>query len=268
MLALKLDPTLDALLNLYSDTGRPAKNQSQIIRSCILFTFLLGKNMASFSLTSWVRIVLPDSPLFIALVGCSLPDQLPPLGSYYDFMHHLWDAPRDKFSRSALLPPHKNRNKPKMLLGPDGKLVEPEPEAHSTVALKNSILAGEALSDNPERFLEDFFYLSAVLPSLQSGLINASYLTLSGDGTAVAVHASPFGHHQKGCDSPVNCPFNNDCPRHFSDPDADWGWDSHEKDWFFGRTLYMLCTRNNTYKTEVPVLMKFLSLSERFSCYR
>ena len=42
MLALKLDPTLDVLLGLYSDTGRPAKNQSQIIRSCILFTFLLG----------------------------------------------------------------------------------------------------------------------------------------------------------------------------------------------------------------------------------
>ena len=45
MLALKLDPTLDVLLGLYSDTGRPAKNQSQIIRSCILFTFLFGKNM-------------------------------------------------------------------------------------------------------------------------------------------------------------------------------------------------------------------------------
>ena len=59
MLALKLDPTLDVLLGLYPDTGRPAKNQSQIIRSCILFTFLFGKNMASFSLTAWVRSVLP-----------------------------------------------------------------------------------------------------------------------------------------------------------------------------------------------------------------
>lgn len=259
MLALKLDPTLDVLLGLYPDTGRPAKNQSQIIRSCILFTFLLGKNMASFSLTAWVRSVLPNSPLFIALVGCSSPDQLPPLGSYYDFMHRLWNAPRNNFSRSALLPAGKNSKKPKKELGPDDKLIDPEPESHSTVALKNSILSGKELSNNPEAFLEDFFYLSAVLPSLQSGLIDASNLTLSGDGTAVAVHASPFGHRQKGCDAPANCPYHSNCPRHYSDPDADWGWDSHEKVWFFGRTLYMLCSRTIAYKTEVPILMKFLS---------
>ena len=43
MSSLKLDPVLDAIAPLYSKSGRPAKNQSLIIRSMILFTLLLGK---------------------------------------------------------------------------------------------------------------------------------------------------------------------------------------------------------------------------------
>ena len=31
------------------------------------------------------------------------------------------------------------------------------------------------------------------------------------------------------------------CGRHYSDPDASWGWDSDNKTWYFGHTLYMLC---------------------------
>lgn len=53
------------------------KNQAQIIRSLVLFTFLLGKTDAVFSLTSWVNDVLPSKPVFIALVSCRTACDLP-----------------------------------------------------------------------------------------------------------------------------------------------------------------------------------------------
>ena len=258
MSSLELDPVLDAIIPLYATIGRPAKNQSQIIRSLILFTFLLGKTPATFSLTSWVEDVLPNSTVLAALVGCRSAASLPPLGSYYDFMHRLWNASRADYARPAFLPAGKNGKKPKKIIGSDGKLAEPDADINSTVDLKNKIISGQQLSMNPEAYLEDFFYLAAVLPSIEKGLIPKEDLTISGDGTAVATHASPHGKRLKDCTFSSDCPDHSHCPRHYSDPEAEWGWDSHEKNWYFGRTLYMLCTRNRAYRTEVPLIMKFL----------
>ena len=259
MFSLNLDYLIGYIPSLYSNTGRPSKNQAQILRSIVLFCFLFGKTDASYSLTSWVNIVLPSNPLFIALVGCRGVDDLPPLGSYYDFMNRLWKENRLKYSRFSLFPPGKNGKKPKKVIGPDGKLVEPEPDKNSTRLLEQKIISGMPLSSNPESRLQDIFYLTAVLPSLKCRLISNECLTLSGDGTPVAVHATPFGRTQKGCLHPGDCKEAQNCWRHFSDPDADWGYDSHEKDYYFGRTLYMISCRNNDHKVEVPVLMKFAS---------
>lgn len=114
---------------------------------------------------------------------------------------------------------------------------------------------GTPASDNPEAALQNIFSILAVLPSVRLGLIDAENLTLSGDGTAVVSHSSPYGSHLSSC--PKSCPYRNGCGRHYSDPDAAWGWDSDNKTWFFGHTLYMLCSRNNSLKVELPLLMKF-----------
>lgn len=63
----------------------------------------------------------------------------------------------------------------------------------------------------------------------------------------------------KACQNPRQYPYHKGCPRHYSDLDADWGWDNHEKNWYFGQTFYMLCCRSNAYKTELPMLIKFTS---------
>ena len=146
------------------------------------------------------------------------------------------------------------------MIGADGKLIEPEPDKHSTRLLEKEIISGKQLSDNPEGFLQDIFYYAAVLPSINANLIENDGMTLSGDGTAVAVHASPYGKRQKTCPNKgLDCKNSRECWRHFSDPDADWGYDSHEKEYYFGRSLYMVSYRNNKYKVEVPVLIKFES---------
>ncbi|MDR1536899.1 MAG: hypothetical protein LBU32_02690 [Clostridiales bacterium] len=52
-------------------------------------------------------------------------------------------------------------------------------------------------------------------------------LTLSGDGTCMQTGAFPYGRKICGCRE--NGVYNCDCLRRFSDPNASWGWDSHNE---------------------------------------
>ena len=256
LLNLNLDTLLEYIPSFYSHGGRPAKHQAQILRSLILFTLLFNRTKARTSLTLWVPEVLPNSISLAVLIGCPSLEDLPPLGSYYDFMNRFWMGARDGYSRSSLLPASKNGKKPKKVIGPDGKLVEPEdPSPITTKDIVRDIMAGRPASENPEAALQRIFFFLAVLPSIRLGLIDPAALTLSGDGTAVISHASPYGRHLPSCDP--SCPYRDNCGRHYSDPDAGWGWDSDNKAWYFGHTLYMLCCRNGELKTELPILLKF-----------
>ena len=256
LLNLNLDPLLDYIPGFYSQSGRPAKHLAQILRSLILFVLLFNKTKARTSLTLWVREVLPKSISLTVLIGCSCPDDLPPLGSYYDFINRFWMDSRGRYSRSALLPAGRNGKKPKKLIGADGKLAEPDdPCTVTTKDIVNDIMAGKPASGNPEAALQMIFSILAVLPSVRLGLIDPENLTLSGDGTAVLSHSSPYGRHLSSCAK--CCPYRDGCGRHYSDPDASCGWDSDNKTWYFGHTLYMLCSRNNALKIELPLLIKF-----------
>ena len=77
--SLNLDPLADHLAPYYSHTGRPALHQPEIFRS-----FILMLDCGFTSIDSWVTTLMNDDILAI-LIGCSA-DQLPPLGSYYDFI--------------------------------------------------------------------------------------------------------------------------------------------------------------------------------------
>lgn len=253
LLSLNLDPLLEYIPQFYDDSGRPAKHQAQILRSLILFVLLFNKTPAKTSLTAWVRDVLPNSVSLAVLIGCASTEELPPLGSYYDFMDRFWLAPRDIYSRSHLLPAGKNSKKPDKVIGGDGKLAEGSEPHMSTKDIVKNIMDGLPAADNPQAALQHMFFILAVRPSLESGLIDAQNLTLSGDGTALVSHSSPYGKHLPSCSR--TCPYYDACGRHYSDPDAGWGWDSDNETWYFGHSLYMLCCRNNVLKTEVPLLI-------------
>ena len=81
--SMNLDPVGQFLAPYYSNTGRPAINQPQILRSFIL---MLDRGFTS--LTNWIAELASDDLLAI-LIGCA-PDSLPPLGSYFDFINRLW----------------------------------------------------------------------------------------------------------------------------------------------------------------------------------
>lgn len=255
LLNLNLDPLLEFIPQFYSNGGRPAINQAQILRSLILFVLLFNKTPAKTSLTAWINDILPYSISLTVLVGCTSAKELPPLGSYYDFMNRFWMASRTPYSRNALLSAGTNVKKPEKVIGSDGKLDDNDDDTVSTRDIVNNIKNGLPASDNPEAALQEIFFFLALIPSMRLGLVDSANLTMSGDGTAVVSHASPYGKHLSSCMH--SCPYRHGCGRHYSDPDAGWGWDSDNNTWFFGHTLYMLCCRNDTLKVDLPLLLKF-----------
>lgn len=80
--SLNLDPIGVLLAPYYSNTGRPAKNQPEILRS-----FVLMMDLGFTSIDRWQKYLKNDF-ILSTLIGCSL-DSLPPLGSYYDFINRL-----------------------------------------------------------------------------------------------------------------------------------------------------------------------------------
>lgn len=110
---------------------------------------------------------------------------------------------------------------------------------------------------NFEARLQKFFYLVAVIPSLECGLIPSENLTVSGDGTAVHTHASPRGRRCQS--SPDSGSYDDSAPRHYSDPDASWGWDSDLDKYYFGYTLFQFSCYNSQLHTDVPLLFRFTS---------
>ena len=80
--SLNLDPIGVLLAPYYSNTGRPAKNQPEILRS-----FVLMMDLGFTSIDRWQKYLKNDF-ILSPLIGCSF-DSLPPLGSYYDFINRL-----------------------------------------------------------------------------------------------------------------------------------------------------------------------------------
>ncbi len=258
---LDLDPVMGYLKTLYSDIGRPASNQTQLLRSFVLFFLFYGK-ASSVGLTAWGARLKSD-PVLAALIGCTV-DCLPPIGSYYDFMDRLWLF-HDKglYSRSKLLPPHRNSFQPKN----PGKKGRKASERRKDVVKKIAahFERGGKTGFNFEAILQNVFLIAAVRPSVRKGVIPSGPITASGDGTCVHTHSNPYGKRFKGCPFSDACASHDECFRHYSDPDATWGWDSDLDDHYFGYTLYHLDYHNPALKADLPLILRFTSAARHDS---
>ena len=164
-------------------------------------------------------------------------------------MDRLWAAPTtDLYSRCKLLSASHNSKRPDKPKGKKQKAQEAKPKI--TESLEKRLLSGKDIPFNFEERLQQFFYHTTVLPSMACGLIPNEHLTVSGDGTAVHTHSCPRGHHRDG--APENL-------RHFSDPDAAWGWDSDLDKYYFGYTLFQLSCYNPELRADIPLLLRFTS---------
>ena len=250
MLILDLDPLESVIAPLYPPIGKMAERQMEIYRS-----FVLMKHMGV-PLNNWVE-KLTNNPVLRTIAGFT-EWNMPQTSSYYDFINrisNLDERPRTK--------PFKR--KPKKKYGKNEK--QPPKNPNITDKLAKFAINDEErflhrLSGRAERHLQKIFAAVAVNPSIKMGLIPQD-VDISGDGTCIETGASHYG--KKVCDCVKNGIYKCECPRKFSDPNATWGWDSHNECYFYGYTGYFISTYNKTLKTDLPLYLRFVEASRHDS---
>jgi hypothetical protein len=78
---------------------------------------------------------------------------------------------------------------------------------------------------------------------------NSVEMYVSGDGMVIETGASPYA--TKECDCHKKGIYNCDCPGRYSDPSANWGWDSYREKYVYGYSNYTFTTANGPY--DLPV---------------
>lgn len=227
---LNLDDLRGELALYYASTGRPAENQPEILRSLVMMV-----ECREDSIDSWVGKLRNDD--ILAIICGFEPGNIPGVATYYDFLDRFWLAPKPGRVR-------KFKRKPKGKLKAGEKLPPKHPEIVKRIVKR--LLRGRRFESRPEKVLHRILAVSVVLPSAQMGLLgDPKKLAISGDGSLYATGGSPYG--KKICQCKEQC----DCKRRFSDPEANWGWDSYRERWVFGYTVYELTAADSFH--DLPI---------------
>ena len=161
---LNLDPLKRLMEPLYSTTGRPATNQSEIFRSFVLMIAL------HLSLDVWIKKLRNNKVLQIV---CGFMGKLPGVASYYNFINRLVKLNEKPRTKARKQKPRKKLDK--------GKKMPPK-HPGITKKLVEQILTGRRLNNLPERILQELFAALAVQPSIDLALLTP---TLPGAGIAI-----------------------------------------------------------------------------------
>ena len=204
--------------------------------SCMFRSLLLAPKFKVTSVTSWVH-QMQITPMYALLSGFS-PDDVPGVGTFYDFMSRLWDHTADNYSDHIKPVPCKVR-KPKGR-GKKADPVEKETVADLITRLTNTHFE---LDDEAYKTLFRVFSECFLSQSILNGVIHPDDIRLSGDGTPVVTSQRMRSHHT--CDCHSNGIFNCSCDRYFSQPDCDIGWDSSRDKFYFGYDMYVLTDTKN-----------------------
>jgi hypothetical protein len=221
---------------LYSAIGRPAELQPEIFRSYV------AMNALGFTLDNWIEKLKNNEVLRVA-VGVTA-ETIPCASSHYDFINRIIDMDEKPTIRLK-------KRKPSKKIGKNVKLPE-QSKPGIVQRLVDKILCGRRFNVRPERHLQQIFTDVAVATSRELGII-PDEIDVSGDGTCIETGASHYGVKICECKD-----FKCDCPRRFSDPNATWGWDSHNERWFYGYTGYFISTYNRELKADLPLYLRLV----------
>lgn len=242
---LDLDRILALALSRYSHTGRPAKNQPEIFRALLVMSHLKE------GVTSFVAR-LRALPVLAAACGFK-PDCVPGVGTFYDFLDRFWLG--EEPAKVLREPKRKKSKKPK------GGEKLPEDDTSRVSTLVKKVLDGHSF-EGPEVLLQKILTECAVKPSLNLGLCGDSHkLVFAGDGTPLETGASHLG--KKICSCRDQGIYNCSCPRLYTGPTANWGWDSYHERWFYGHTMY--CINAAGSYNDLPLLIHLTQASRHDS---
>lgn len=209
-----------------------ARGPNPRLPSCMLRCYLLSLKLKIPSITAWVS-ALHSSPLYAIISGFE-PDDIPGIGTFYDFFGRMWNSDNPNISATK-----EKYKKPKT---PKGRRKgDKTPNINKTASARLiSLLERLELKDSSTSPVDPLFRLFKhfLQTSVRMDLINPNKLALAGDGTPVRTSARM--RYKKICDcykkkGILHC----NCKRSFSQPDCDIGWDSSRDCYFHGYHLYM-----------------------------
>lgn len=249
---LDLDYLRTLLEPTYKNSNNKPRDPVPLLRSLLLMTLVKET-----SITQWVQR-LQDGKFYAILSGFE-PDDVPGVGTFYDFIDRLTMVDR-QFKRKKRNRRKKFNRKPSKKLKKNQKLPPKHPKITERIVekiMKNLHLA-PALGQY--KIIYQFFLHCIIEKSAQMGLLgDIEKFSIAGDGTHVKTGASSYG--KKICDCPKfiikngSKVFNKcDCSRKFSDANAVWGWDSYREQWIYGYSFYELATADT--KFDLPIFFK------------
>ena len=221
---LDLSPVSRILKERYSHRGAPARYPEDMLRLSLAMT-LLGIT----SIDEWIEF-LRSFP-FLAIISGFLPEDIPGVGTFYDFFNKLYLMDKDKSFAKG-----KTRFKRKPKKKRTGRNYEGVIRKLIDRAIReNTRKKAKGLSyREPDYLLQKIFKECFVIPSANSGLIDLDNLSVAGDGTKIKTYASSYGEKICSCKEPCNH------SRIFSDRDAKWGWDFFHEIWVYGYGIHAL----------------------------
>lgn len=236
--ALDLSYTDDLLRSKYSVFGPKPRTPS-----CMQRSYLLSIDFKVYSLTDWAA-QLKINPLYAILSGFEFGDT-PGVGTFYDFLDRLWDSDSSDFSPHVLPVKRKKVKKPKL----KGTKAESIEKISVDQLLKQLESGSFSIDDQPYSSLFKIYNKEFLSQSVERGLIDASDLSIAGDGTPFVTSARERKHRVCNCSDKgiTDC----DCDRYFSQPDCDIGWDSSRDCFYHGYDLYMLVAANS--ESDLPI---------------
>ena len=222
---LDLTKTDFILKKCYSKFGPMPRLPSNMLRS-----YLLSIKLQIHSIDKWVENIRTN-PFYAALSGFE-PDNVPGIGTFYDFFNRIWLFKYNNFN------PHIKEKNTKVKKPDKSQDKADSVEKHTADQLietfkKEPPSKNQAFAPLIQLFAEQFLDIS-----IKKGLIDSDNLTLAGDGTPLPTSARY--RHKRFCTCKERGINNCDCPRYYSQPDCDIGWDSSRKYFYSGYHAYYL----------------------------
>lgn len=262
LLRLDLDPLLPMLVTLYSPSprGRPPWDPLAMFRALLRMTRLRYKSIEHFA------HALRQQPRLAVITGFA-PGATPSVGAFYLCIDRLEDGPyqpacRHRFQPSALRKGQHLRNLSKEKA--DQEAARKHLLAHCDslpghLTQQTLDTAAQPRPDDLQKRLEDTLIQAAVIPAAARGLLgDLGRLLVCGDGSALSSGASAAG--KPACTCREQGVFRCPCDRFYSDPTADWGYDSYHDCYSFGHTYSQHCVASGGH--DLPVHLTIGPASE------
>ena len=220
---LDLDKAIPILAPLYCPTGQGQPRDAVcMFRSLLLMTLLKEP-----SITRWVDRTREKSLLAI-LAGFD-PEDVPGIGTYYDFINKIIDGPYRKRLPGEIRRSEYNAKRHERHLKKESEDKKAQRDANQSASQKLAdkllVEAGQPRKEDFQKTLEDLLVLIGILPSAEAGLIeDLHHLAVTGDGSILQTGASPNGKPTCSCrkEGVSGCSH----PKRYTSPTAQWCFDS------------------------------------------